>query len=77
MRLAAGGQVEVVTGVADQGGGAYTVLRRVAAAVMSVDPQPHRDQSIAIRPDRRPTRAWADSGSRTSSAAPRSPARSR
>jgi CO/xanthine dehydrogenase Mo-binding subunit len=38
MRLAPGGQVEVVTGVADQGGGAHTVLRRVAAAVMSVDP---------------------------------------
>ncbi|MDQ3809698.1 MAG: xanthine dehydrogenase family protein molybdopterin-binding subunit [Chloroflexota bacterium] len=36
MRLAADGQVEVVTGVADQGGGAYTVLRRVAAAVLSV-----------------------------------------
>jgi len=39
MRLQPGGQVEVVTGVADQGGGAYTVLRRVAAAVMSVDPR--------------------------------------
>jgi CO/xanthine dehydrogenase Mo-binding subunit len=39
MRLLAGGEVEVQTGVADQGGGAYTVLRRVAAAVMSVDPR--------------------------------------
>jgi CO/xanthine dehydrogenase Mo-binding subunit len=39
MRLAAGGEVEVLTGVADQGGGAHTVLRRVAAAVMSVDPR--------------------------------------
>jgi len=39
MRLRPGGQVEVQTGVADQGGGAYTVLRRVAAAVMSVDPK--------------------------------------
>src|SRR5712692_2199210 len=39
MRLRAGGQVEVQTGVADQGGGAYTVLRRVAAAVLSVDPK--------------------------------------
>jgi CO/xanthine dehydrogenase Mo-binding subunit len=39
MRLRSGGQVDVVTGVADQGGGAYTVLRRVAAAVMSVDPK--------------------------------------
>jgi xanthine dehydrogenase molybdenum-binding subunit len=39
MRLLMGGEVEVITGVADQGGGAYTVLRRVAAAVMSVDPQ--------------------------------------
>jgi xanthine dehydrogenase molybdenum-binding subunit len=39
MRLLPGGQVQVLTGVADQGGGAYTVVRRVAAAVMSVDPQ--------------------------------------
>src|SRR5919202_3142839 len=39
MRLLDGGRVEVLTGVADQGGGAYTVLRRVAAAVMSVDPR--------------------------------------
>jgi CO/xanthine dehydrogenase Mo-binding subunit len=37
MRLLGGGQVQVETGVADQGGGAHTVLRRVAAAVMSVD----------------------------------------
>lgn len=39
VRLLPGGQVEVETGVADQGGGVYTVLRRVAAAVMSVDPR--------------------------------------
>ncbi|MGI9148004.1 MAG: xanthine dehydrogenase family protein molybdopterin-binding subunit, partial [Chloroflexota bacterium] len=39
MRLLPGGEVEVLTGVADQGAGAYTVLRRVAAAVMSVDPR--------------------------------------
>jgi CO/xanthine dehydrogenase Mo-binding subunit len=39
MRLLPGGEVEVITGVADQGGGAHTVLRRVAAAVMSVDPR--------------------------------------
>ena len=39
MRLLPGGEVEVITGVADQGGGVYTVLRRVAAAVMSVDPR--------------------------------------
>ena len=39
MRLVDGGEVEVVTGVSDQGGGVYTVLRRVAAAVMSVDPR--------------------------------------
>src|SRR5882762_3734810 len=32
MQLRADGRVEVVTGVADQGGGAYTVLRRVTAA---------------------------------------------
>jgi CO/xanthine dehydrogenase Mo-binding subunit len=38
MRLLPAGVVEVVTGVADQGGGAHTVLQRVAAAVMSVDP---------------------------------------
>jgi CO/xanthine dehydrogenase Mo-binding subunit len=38
-RLGDDGQIEVQTGVADQGGGAYTVLRRVAAAVLSVDPQ--------------------------------------
>lgn len=39
VRLLPGGEVEVVTGVVDQGGGIYTVLRRVAAAVMSVDPR--------------------------------------
>lgn len=39
MRLLPGGEVEVLTGVADQGGGAHTVLRRVAAAVMSVNPR--------------------------------------
>ena len=39
IQLLPGGQVEVQTGVADQGGGAHTVLRRVAAAVMSVDPR--------------------------------------
>src|SRR5437773_9116671 len=38
-RLATGGEVNVLTGVADQGGGAYTVLRRVAAEVLSVDPR--------------------------------------
>jgi CO/xanthine dehydrogenase Mo-binding subunit len=37
MRLGQAGQIEVVTGVADQGGGAHTVLRRVAAAVLSVE----------------------------------------
>src|SRR5919202_1754078 len=36
MRLLDDGRVEVLTGVADQGGGAYTVLRRVAAEVLSV-----------------------------------------
>src|SRR5207237_4925750 len=39
IQLLPGGEVEVVTGVADQGGGAHTVLRRVAAAVLSVDPR--------------------------------------
>jgi CO/xanthine dehydrogenase Mo-binding subunit len=38
LRLAPSGRIEVLTGTADQGGGAYTVLRRVAAAVLSVDP---------------------------------------
>jgi xanthine dehydrogenase molybdenum-binding subunit len=37
MRLGQAGQIEVVTGVADQGGGAHTVLRRVSAAVLSVE----------------------------------------
>jgi CO/xanthine dehydrogenase Mo-binding subunit len=37
--LAEDGTVEVITGVVDQGVGAYTVLRRVAAAIMSVDPK--------------------------------------
>ena len=39
VRLGEDGMVEVVTGVVDQGVGTYTVLRRVAAAVMSVDPK--------------------------------------
>jgi CO/xanthine dehydrogenase Mo-binding subunit len=39
VRLSDAGGVEVITGVADQGGGAYTVLRRVAAAVLSIDPR--------------------------------------
>jgi CO/xanthine dehydrogenase Mo-binding subunit len=38
-RLANDGRVDVLTGVADQGGGAHTVLRRVAAEVLSVDPR--------------------------------------
>ena len=37
--LAADGGVEVVTGVPDQGSGSYTVIRRVAAAVLSVAPE--------------------------------------
>jgi CO/xanthine dehydrogenase Mo-binding subunit len=39
VRLGDDGMVEVVTGVVDQGVGTYTVLRRVAAAVLSVDPK--------------------------------------
>jgi len=39
VQLAADGTVEVVTGVVEQGVGTYTVLQRVAAAVMSVDPK--------------------------------------
>lgn len=34
--LPASGQIEVLTGMVDQGAGAHTVIRRVAAAVMSV-----------------------------------------
>ena len=39
VQLGKDGTVEVVTGVVDQGVGIYTVLRRVAAAVLSVDPK--------------------------------------
>jgi CO/xanthine dehydrogenase Mo-binding subunit len=39
VRLGEDGTVEVVTGVVDQGVGAHTVLHRVAAAVLSVDPK--------------------------------------
>ncbi|GAC1321373.1 MAG: hypothetical protein NVSMB2_18060 [Chloroflexota bacterium] len=37
--LAADGNIEVVTGVPDQGSGSYTVIRRVASAVLSVAPE--------------------------------------
>jgi carbon-monoxide dehydrogenase large subunit len=33
------GTVEVLTGVPDQGGGSHTLIRRVAAVVLSVDPE--------------------------------------
>ena len=36
--LADSGQVEVLTGMVDQGGGAHTVIRRVAAAALSIAP---------------------------------------
>ena len=39
IRLRAGGRIELVTGTPDQGSGSYTVARRVAAAVLSVDPE--------------------------------------
>ena len=40
MRLVpATGQIEVLTGMVDQGGGAHTVIRRVAAAALSVSPE--------------------------------------
>jgi CO/xanthine dehydrogenase Mo-binding subunit len=39
VRLGEDGMVEVVTGVVDQGVGTYTVLHRVASAVLSVDPK--------------------------------------
>jgi carbon-monoxide dehydrogenase large subunit len=38
MRLTASGRIDVVTGVPDQGSGGHTVVRRVAAAVLSVAP---------------------------------------
>jgi carbon-monoxide dehydrogenase large subunit len=37
LRLTADGQVEVVTGLADQGGGQATVIRRVLAAAVGID----------------------------------------
>ncbi len=39
LRLLPSGQIQVVTGLADQGTGAYTVIRRVAAAALSVAPE--------------------------------------
>ncbi len=38
-RLQRDGAIEVLTGLPDQGGGAYTLVRRVAAAVLSVNPE--------------------------------------
>jgi CO/xanthine dehydrogenase Mo-binding subunit len=38
-RLRDNGSVEVVTGVPDQGSGSYTLIRRVAATVLSVNPE--------------------------------------
>jgi CO/xanthine dehydrogenase Mo-binding subunit len=39
MRLREDGRIEVLTAMPDQGAGAYTVVQRVAAAVLSVDPR--------------------------------------
>jgi len=39
MRLTPGGRIDVVTGVPDQGSGGHTVIRRVAAAVLSIAPE--------------------------------------
>jgi CO/xanthine dehydrogenase Mo-binding subunit len=39
MRLREDGRIEVFTAMPDQGTGAYTVVQRVAAAVLSVDPR--------------------------------------
>ncbi|HEY5341649.1 MAG TPA: molybdopterin cofactor-binding domain-containing protein, partial [Candidatus Aquilonibacter sp.] len=39
LRLTPDGRIEVVTGVPDQGSGGHTVIRRVAAAVLSVAPE--------------------------------------
>jgi len=38
-RLRQDGAIEVLTGLPDQGGGAYTLVRRVAAAILSVGPE--------------------------------------
>jgi CO/xanthine dehydrogenase Mo-binding subunit len=38
-RLLSDGTIEALTGLPDQGGGAYTVIRRVAAAALSVEPE--------------------------------------
>ena len=37
--LQSDGSVQVLTAVPDQGGGSFTIIRRIAAAVMSVDPE--------------------------------------
>ena len=37
--LPSSGQIEVLTGMVDQGAGAYTLIRRVASAAMSVQPE--------------------------------------
>lgn len=42
--LSADGRIEVLTGIADQGGGAWTVIRRVLAASLSVD-----EEIISVR----------------------------
>jgi putative selenate reductase molybdopterin-binding subunit len=39
MRLSADGSVDVMVGVPDQGAGAYTVVRRVAAATLGIAPE--------------------------------------
>ena len=39
MSLQHGGKIEIITGTPDQGSGSRTVARRVAAAVLSVDPE--------------------------------------
>jgi 4-hydroxybenzoyl-CoA reductase subunit alpha len=39
MRLREDGRIEVLTAMPDQGAGAYTVVQRVAAAVLSVEPR--------------------------------------
>jgi CO/xanthine dehydrogenase Mo-binding subunit len=44
MRLSRDGKIDVLTGVPDQGSGSFTVVRRVAGATLSIDPE-----RIAIR----------------------------
>ena len=49
LTLDAAGTVTALTGIADQGGGAHTVIQRVVAAVMSIDPDSVRVRRESTR----------------------------